>query len=93
MAARHLRHYGYHPTVYYPKRPKNELYLVGYEDCLLVCMSAAVGGGASSRVHTGVARGGLLVLVSKTSIALLCFLRCPRLLALFFWQAANSMRV
>jgi hypothetical protein len=28
VAARHLRHYGYQPTVYYPKRPKNELYQV-----------------------------------------------------------------
>ncbi|KAM7187159.1 YjeF N-terminal domain containing protein [Naviculisporaceae sp. PSN 640] len=26
VAARHLRHYGYTPTVYYPKRPNNELY-------------------------------------------------------------------
>ncbi|KAK4186348.1 YjeF N-terminal domain-containing protein [Podospora australis] len=26
VAARHLRHYGYQPTIYYPKRPKNELY-------------------------------------------------------------------
>jgi hypothetical protein len=29
VAARHLRHYGYKPTVYYPKRPKNDLYEVG----------------------------------------------------------------
>jgi hypothetical protein len=28
VAARHLRHYGYQPTIYYPKRPKNELYQV-----------------------------------------------------------------
>ncbi|KAI1198225.1 YjeF N-terminal domain-containing protein [Nemania serpens] len=26
VAARHLRHYGYQPLVYYPKRSKNELY-------------------------------------------------------------------
>jgi len=26
VAARHLHHYGYKPTVYYPKRSKNELY-------------------------------------------------------------------
>lgn len=26
VAARHLRQYGYQPTVYYPKRSKNELY-------------------------------------------------------------------
>ena len=26
VAARHLWHYGYQPTVYYPKRSKNELY-------------------------------------------------------------------
>ena len=28
MAARHLKHYGYQPTVFYPKRSKNELYQV-----------------------------------------------------------------
>lgn len=28
MAARHLRHYGYQPAIYYPKRSKNELYQV-----------------------------------------------------------------
>ncbi|KAI1379924.1 YjeF N-terminal domain-like protein [Hypoxylon crocopeplum] len=26
VAARHLRHYGYQPAIYYPKRSKNELY-------------------------------------------------------------------
>lgn len=26
VAARHLHHYGYSPTIYYPKRSKNELY-------------------------------------------------------------------
>lgn len=26
VAARHLKHYGYHPTIFYPKRSKNELY-------------------------------------------------------------------
>ncbi|KAL2148280.1 hypothetical protein VTH82DRAFT_2428 [Thermothelomyces myriococcoides] len=26
VAARHLRHYGYQPAIYYPKRPKNDLY-------------------------------------------------------------------
>lgn len=26
MAARHLFHYGYHPTIYYPKQSKNDLY-------------------------------------------------------------------
>ncbi|KAK4213734.1 YjeF N-terminal domain-containing protein [Rhypophila decipiens] len=26
VAARHLRHCGYAPTIYYPKRPKNDLY-------------------------------------------------------------------
>lgn len=26
VAARHLWHYGYKPTIYYPKRGKNELY-------------------------------------------------------------------
>ncbi|KAI0018154.1 YjeF N-terminal domain-like protein [Xylariomycetidae sp. FL0641] len=26
VAARHLRHYGYQPSIYYPKRSKNELY-------------------------------------------------------------------
>jgi NAD(P)H-hydrate repair Nnr-like enzyme with NAD(P)H-hydrate epimerase domain len=29
VAARHLRHYGYQPTIYYPKKPKNDLYQVG----------------------------------------------------------------
>lgn len=28
VAARHLAHYGYKPTVYYPKEGKNELYQV-----------------------------------------------------------------
>lgn len=28
VAARHLWHYGYQPTIFYPKRPKNELYQV-----------------------------------------------------------------
>lgn len=28
MAARHLFHYGYQPTIYYPKQSKNELYQV-----------------------------------------------------------------
>ena len=28
VAARHLWHYGYRPTIYYPKQPKNELYQV-----------------------------------------------------------------
>lgn len=28
VAARHLHHYGYQPTVYYPKQSKNELYQV-----------------------------------------------------------------
>lgn len=26
VAARHLFHYGYHPTIYYPKQSKNDLY-------------------------------------------------------------------
>ena len=30
VAARHLWHYGYQPTIYYPKRSKNELYEVSY---------------------------------------------------------------
>ena len=28
VAARHLWHYGYKPTVYYPKQSKNDLYQV-----------------------------------------------------------------
>ena len=28
VAARHLWHYGYQPTIYYPKQSKNELYQV-----------------------------------------------------------------
>jgi hypothetical protein len=35
VAARHLRHYGYQPTIYYPKRSKNELYQVRYEWCFV----------------------------------------------------------
>lgn len=31
VAARHLRHYGYQPTIFYPKRSKNELYQVRLE--------------------------------------------------------------
>src|SRR3954470_10143658 len=30
VAARHLWHYGYQPTIYYPKRSKNDLYQVQY---------------------------------------------------------------
>lgn len=30
MAARHLWHYGYRPTIYYPKRGKNEIYEVTF---------------------------------------------------------------
>jgi len=30
VAARHLWHYGYKPTIYYPKQSKNELYKVGH---------------------------------------------------------------
>jgi NAD(P)H-hydrate repair Nnr-like enzyme with NAD(P)H-hydrate epimerase domain len=32
VAARHLFHYGYQPTIYYPKQSKNELYQVS--DCM-----------------------------------------------------------
>lgn len=28
VAARHLWHYGYQPTIYYPKQTNNELYQV-----------------------------------------------------------------
>jgi NAD(P)H-hydrate repair Nnr-like enzyme with NAD(P)H-hydrate epimerase domain len=28
VAARHLWHYGYKPTIYYPKQSKNDLYQV-----------------------------------------------------------------
>lgn len=31
VAARHLRHYGYQPLVYYPKRSKNDLYQVRHD--------------------------------------------------------------
>jgi hypothetical protein len=41
VAARHLRHYGYQPTVYYPKKPKNDLYQVGASSCL-PCESVCV---------------------------------------------------
>jgi len=30
VAARHLHHYGYKPTIYYPKPGKNELYQVSF---------------------------------------------------------------
>lgn len=33
VAARHLVHYGYKPSVYYPKEGKNELYQVGGTYC------------------------------------------------------------
>ena len=29
VAARHLWHYGYKPTIYYPKQSQNDLYQVG----------------------------------------------------------------
>jgi NAD(P)H-hydrate repair Nnr-like enzyme with NAD(P)H-hydrate epimerase domain len=32
VAARHLWHYGYKPTIYYPKQSKNELYQVSFQD-------------------------------------------------------------
>lgn len=38
VAARHLRHYGYKPSIYYPKRSKNELYQVS-EDVSTFCLS------------------------------------------------------
>ena len=31
VAARHLAHYGYKPTIYYPKQGRNELYEVRAE--------------------------------------------------------------
>lgn len=34
VAARHLAHYGYNPTVYYPKEGKNELYQVRHLNSL-----------------------------------------------------------
>lgn len=42
VAARHLFHYGYQPTIYYPKQSKNELYQVGistYSQRLLLTWS------------------------------------------------------
>ncbi|KAK7915200.1 hypothetical protein PG985_012903 [Apiospora marii] len=33
VAARHLRHYGYQPTIYYPKRSKSDLYQVTIPRC------------------------------------------------------------
>lgn len=45
VAARHLFHYGYQPTIYYPKQSKNELYQVsddGRKDVLShTCSHAA----------------------------------------------------
>lgn len=39
VAARHLRHYGYQPTVYYPKRSGNDLYQVSLGSLLLLLVS------------------------------------------------------
>jgi hydroxyethylthiazole kinase-like uncharacterized protein yjeF len=42
VAARHLFHYGYQPTIYYPKQSKNELYQVSlstYSQPLLLSWS------------------------------------------------------
>jgi NAD(P)H-hydrate repair Nnr-like enzyme with NAD(P)H-hydrate epimerase domain len=33
VAARHLWHYGYKPTIYYPKQSKNDLYQVRIISC------------------------------------------------------------
>lgn len=49
VAARHLCQYGYKPTVYYPKRPKNDLYQVGDALSLFIGPGAAFGG-LSARV-------------------------------------------
>ena len=43
VAARHLWHYGYQPSIYYPKQSKNDLYQVRrlFEDiCVLLLMAA-----------------------------------------------------
>jgi NAD(P)H-hydrate epimerase len=40
VAARHLWHYGYQPTVYYPKQSKNELYQVGSLNLFVVDATA-----------------------------------------------------
>lgn len=36
VAARHLWHYGYRPTIYYPKKGKNELYEVAMSVVLVL---------------------------------------------------------
>lgn len=41
VAARHLRHYGYQPIIYYPKRPRNDLYQVRRRDSFIRCRGAA----------------------------------------------------
>ncbi|KAL1873096.1 hypothetical protein VTK73DRAFT_1101 [Phialemonium thermophilum] len=43
VAARHLRHYGYEPTIYYPKRGKSDLYQVSMHvvGCASSCSSEA----------------------------------------------------
>ncbi len=42
MAARHLHHYGYQPIIYYPKRPRNDLYQVRFPVLVFRCRGAAV---------------------------------------------------
>ena len=51
MAARHLWHYGYRPTIFYPKQPKNELYQV--DDPVELLTS-----GAPSEAENGAAEAG-----------------------------------
>jgi hypothetical protein len=41
VAARHLWHYGYKPTIYYPKQSKNELYQVSQ---MRFCFDGATSG-------------------------------------------------
>lgn len=41
VAARHLWHYGYKPTIYYPKQSKNDLYQASLYDSLRYFTSMA----------------------------------------------------
>jgi hypothetical protein len=58
VAARHLFFYGYQPTVYYPKRSKNELYQVRM---MIPTFVYLIGSGVQRHFHNRV----LLVLLRE----------------------------
>jgi hypothetical protein len=61
VAARHLRHYGYTPSVFYPKRSKSELYQVGGSSFSYVDL-----------MQDGVASTRICIVYSPTSVATTC---------------------